>query len=133
MKTSYPASSDDFLKRKIVQMKQLYEHYDDTEAQHGVHTGIAYHTALNYDIVDIAMQWCDCKSEQECKYFIQTAVSNKSISIGDFTKAMMKIVAIAKEWITVFESIHKIDSLHLLSQIDNMILKFVMTSQSLYV
>ena len=59
------------------------------------------------------------------------------LSIGDFTKAMLKIVTIAKELIGVFETetllLNYIDTLQKLTLIESKILKYVMTYQSLYV
>jgi hypothetical protein len=84
--------------------------------------------ALNYDIVDESMEWCSCKTEEECKWFIQTKLADKSIQIGDFTKAMMKVATIAKELSEGPE-----EWLHKLSEIEGMVLKYIATSQSLYV
>ena len=67
------------------------------------------------------------------KDFIQGKISDKGISIGDFNKAMLKIVTISKEWIKVFEEIGEVSTVHKLSQIEGLILKYVTTSQSLYV
>jgi len=93
-------------------------------------TGISYSDALMFDIIDESMEWCDCVSEEECKLFIQTKLSEKEISVGDFTKAMMKISTIAKE---LSMSIENTELLFKLSQVDELILKYIATTQSLYV
>ena len=80
--------------------------------------------------------WTDCTTEQECKYFIQAVISEKGISVGDFTKAMMKIVTIAKELENVCETVfagEQVELLYKLRQIEGLVLKYVLTSQSLYV
>jgi len=79
------------------------------------------------------MQWCECTTETECKAFIQNDVYDKSISIGDFTKAMLKIVTISKEFMNVCEQLNLVELQHKLSQIEGMVLKYITTSQSLYV
>jgi len=79
------------------------------------------------------MQWCECNDETQCKSFIQNNVYNKSISVGDFTKAMLKIVTISKEFINVCEQLNLIELQHKLSKIEDMVLKYITTSQSLYV
>ena len=56
----------------------------------------------------------------------------KEISIGDFNKALLKIVTMAKELSNVCEEMGQIELLHKLGQIEPMILKYVTTSQSLY-
>ena len=79
------------------------------------------------------MKWCQCADETECRIFIEKEVKLYGISIGDFTKAMLKIVTITNEWMTIFETMGYIEILHKLSLIQGMILKYVTTSQSLYV
>jgi ABC-type antimicrobial peptide transport system permease subunit len=96
-------------------------------------TGIKYDDELIFDMIEFSMKWCDCNSETDCKYFIQNDVAYKSISIGDFTKAMLKIVTITKEMMNVCELIGKIDLMYKLSQIEGFVLKYITTSQSLYV
>ena len=77
--------------------------------------------------------WTDCTTEQECKYFIQAVISEKGISVGDFTKAMMKIVTIAKELENLCEMLEQVELMYKLRQIEGLVLKYVLTSQSLYV
>ena len=77
--------------------------------------------------------WCDCNTEEECKYFIQTKLSNREISLGDFTKAILKICVITKEFISICEMVGNMDMLFIMKQIEPLICKYVATSQSLYV
>jgi superfamily II RNA helicase len=130
---SVPITDDDFLKEKIRTVADMYHSYETREGDMQMRTGINYTESLQFDIIDLAMQWCDCSTEEECKRFIQNDVSNKSISIGDITKAMLKIATMAKEWINVFTLCGNIDALYKFSQIEPMILKYITTSQSLYV
>jgi superfamily II RNA helicase len=133
MKLSVSNTEDLFLKNKIENITRYYHHYNELEIDNEVNTGIKYDDALNYDIVDFSMKWCECQTEEDCKIFIQTDVADKEISIGDFTKAMLKIVTIAKELMNVCEIIGEVELLHKLNQIDGLVLKYVTTSQSLYV
>ena len=55
------------------------------------------------------------------------------ISIGDFTKAILKISTIGKEISSVCEDNGLVDLMHKLSQIDATILKYITTTQSLYI
>jgi hypothetical protein len=130
---SIPITDDPFLKDKILQLSKMYALYDAREGDMHMRTGINYADAIQFDIIDLAMQWCDCSTEEECKRFIQNDVNLKSISVGDITKAMLKIATIAKEWMNVFTLCGNLDTLHKLSQIEGMILKYITTSQSLYV
>ena len=128
--------------------------YDKVEQDLELYTGIYYDKLLMFDMIQYSMDWSgghspsttkfegskateelwtDCTTEQECKYFIQAVISEKGISVGDFTKAMMKIVTIAKELENVCEILEQIELLHKLRQIEGLVLKYVLTSQSLYV
>ena len=130
---SCPNTDDSFLKYRIQEISQEFQKYDDYEGDNNMITGIKYEGALQFDIIDISMKWCSCQSIEECKLFIQTDLAGKSISIGDFTKAMLKITTIVKEWMNVFEIIGNIEALHKFTGIEILLLKYITTSQSLYV
>jgi len=129
-KLSIPIIDDAFLKSRIEEVVGLYNKYGDDERDNDIRTGINYDDTLIFDIIEFSMQWCDCADELTCKQFIQ---SNVSISIGDFTKAMLKIVTISKEWMQVCEMLGQVEALHKLSKIEGLVLKYVATSQSLYI
>jgi len=132
-RSSVPLTDDMFLKSRINELSQLYNDFAGYECEYNLNTGICYEDALQYDIIDLTMAWCDCQSVDDCKLFIQTELAAKSISVGDFTKAMLKVVTIVKEWMNVFERIGNIEALHHFTGIDSMLLKYITTSQSLYV
>jgi hypothetical protein len=132
-RASIPLVDDRLLKQTIQDLKVRYESYESRENILDVRTGIRYENALIYDMIQYSMDWCDCTTEEECKYFIQSVISEKEISVGDFTKAMMKIVTVSKELMNVCELLGAIDLLYKLNQIEGMVLKYVLTSQSLYV
>jgi len=130
---SVPLIDDYLLKKTIQDLVVLYRSYEDKENLLDIRSGIRYESAMIFDMIQYSMDWCDCQTEEECKYFIQTVISEKEISIGDFTKAMMKIVTVAKELMNVCELLGAIDLMYKLNQIEGMVLKYVLTSQSLYV
>jgi superfamily II RNA helicase len=133
MRAGRPNCNDTFLNNKILALENVYHSYQDQELQVCLNTGIDYNEALCFDIIDFSMIWCDCATEYDCKSFIQNEVAECSISIGDFTKAMLKIVTIAKEFINICEATGNIELMHKLNQIECLVLKYVTTSQSLYV
>lgn len=106
---------------------------EELEQSMGVYTGICYQDMMTYDLVEEIGQWIECETEQQCKYFIQTVLAGRGISIGDFTKAVLKIATIAREFAEVCDKFGKISASHTLSKIDACILKYVTTCQSLYV
>ena len=74
-------------------------------------------------------QWIRATDKQACSRFLQTLLEECEIGAGDFVKIILKITAMKKELEKVVESV----SLQfVLSQIDELICKFVATSQSLY-
>jgi superfamily II RNA helicase len=130
---SRPRIDDAFLQHKILELLDVYQKYQDLETDVNVQTGIRYENALVFDMIEFSMEWASLESETDCKYFIQGKIADLGISIGDFNKAMLKIVTISKEWIKVFEDLGEVSIVHRLSQIEGMVLKYVTTSQSLYV
>ena len=132
-KIHIPKSKDDELENIIKKMQNMYLHIENIEQESQIRTGIQYEDALSFDMIDDSMEWCDCSSEIECKSFIQNNIADKGISVGDFTKGMLKIATIAKEIGAICEEYNQIDLLYKLNQIDYMVLKYITTSQSLYV
>jgi len=122
-----------FLTHKINELASVYQKFEDRENELDIRTGIRYEDALMFDMIDYSMTWSGFESKTDCKYFIQGKISERGISIGDFNKAMLKIVTISKEWIKAFEEIGMVSLVHKLTQIERLILKYVTTSQSLYV
>lgn len=130
---SRPIINDAFLQHKIMELRDVYQKYENRENDLDIRTGIRYEDAIMFDMIEYSMTWASFVSDTECKYFIQGTISERGISIGDFNKAMLKIVTISKEWIKVFEELGEISIVHKLTQIEGMVLKYVTTSQSLYV
>ena len=133
VQVSVPCNYDMFLRKKINELRQTYNHYQAIELEYDVRTGYRYEDALMYDIIDYTMEWCDCSSEIECKELLAKLNYNCDVSIGDFTKAMLKIATITRELMNVCEKINHVALLHKLSKIEGMVLKYITTCQSLYI
>jgi hypothetical protein len=69
-----------------------------------------------------------------CKVFIQGEIAGLGISIGDFVKVVLKIVALKKEVEKMLGAADDryLPALHALSQVETLVSKCVMTAQSLY-
>jgi superfamily II RNA helicase len=132
-KLGSPNCDDSMLKSTVNKLRDRYRRFQDVELEIGIETGMKYDDALIFDMIEFSMKWCDCASEIECKQFIQGDLAEKSISIGDFNKAMLKIVTVARELSSICETTGQIELLHKLSQVENLVLKYVTTSQSLYI
>ena len=132
-KRSLPKSNDMFLQTHTQELLDLCIVYADFETQYGLITGVDYSDLLNFNMTDLVVDWCKCTDEYSCKCFIQTQLAETGVSIGDFTKAILKISTIVNELISAAEIVGEIECLHKLSKIDMLILKYITTAQSLYV
>ena len=128
-----PRSRDSFLSFRLQELRDLYFRYSDIETNNEIYTGLDYTNPLTYDLVDEMMEWCELETEEQCKYFLQTRITgDKDISIGDFTKTCLKISAISKELSAVCEQMGFVELLYKLSKVDGLLLKYIATTQSLY-
>lgn len=137
MKISVPDTSDVLLRKLVVNYTDFleqYQEYSETQQITISNNGSESDLEIIYDLMDIMADWCRCSDESQCKIFIQTKLAEKNISIGDFTKAILKISTMTKEWMNVCEQ-HEgmLELLSKLGTIDAMILKYITTAQSLYV
>jgi superfamily II RNA helicase len=130
---SIPLTDCRIVKNSVNRIDELFRHYDFLESSRDVRTGLKYDDVIIYDIIDETMDWANCETAEECKYFIQTKLAEKSISIGDFVKALLKIATISRELSTICEEIGQIELLSKLNKVEGYLLKYVTTSQSLYV
>jgi hypothetical protein len=114
---------------------ELYEHYRDEEHTRGLCTGIVYDGAVQTTLVAPMMTWATLTTEPECQRFVQVDLVERGISLGDFSKAVLKISAIVKELTAMAESRGEaaLGFVNKMSQIDARILKYVVMNQSLYV
>lgn len=124
---------DYFLQDRLKELQEEYVKYETIEGERQLRTGIHYLDVITFDIIEESIKWCECNSEEECKAFISTELSKKDIGVGDFTKAMLKIATVAREWSVIPEIVENVDLSHKLSQVDTMVLKYIATNQSLYV
>jgi superfamily II RNA helicase len=127
---------DDLLLNDLLcQFNDAKEDLIGMESREGVvmaDSGLEQHC---YDIVDYVIKWCGCEDEAQCRGLIEQLAEDKGVSVGDFSKALLKISTISRELMAMCETV-KDDSLvelaHKLSKIDSLVLKYVVTNQSLY-
>jgi superfamily II RNA helicase len=124
-------SYDTFLNDRIRNFNKLCDSLINCEEQFHIYSGENL-ADFSYVIVDDVLEWCECENEAQCRILLQRLNAEKGISVGDFTKATLKISIVARELISVCENMGKIDLMNRLSKIDGLILKHVSTNQSLY-
>jgi superfamily II RNA helicase len=118
-----------FMNEKIKYFEKVRSELLVLEESHGIHMKDTGLDGLCYDLIDCMYAWCDCTNEAECKSVISEIEAN-GVSIGDFTKAILKISTLGRELMGTTTSC--VELAHKLSEIDKLILKYVATSQSLY-
>ena len=130
---SFLQEKDPFLPDRLTELQEEYAKYEKIEEDRELRTGMKYTDVLSFDIVEEAIKWCECETEEECKVFISCELSKKDIGVGDFTKAMLKIATVVREWLSIPEIEENVSLAYKLAQIDTMVLKYIATNQSLYV
>lgn len=120
--------------RKIANvMKYVSKSLDDLDEME-TKNRIVYRTSsdyeIQYDLIDILEKWCSATNEMECKQIIET---EKGIFIGEFVKGLLKINNIVIELQEVCELTNNVALLHTIQQIPPLIMKYIVTNQSLYV
>jgi len=128
-----PTSINYNILQKVEYITQQYEDFNDLEYTMRINSGMQYQDSLSYDMPDLVVGWCLCENEVDCKRYLQNNVADKTISAGDFTKALLKISTIVRELAGIAEKMNKIECLQKLTQVDSKILKYITTSQSLYI
>jgi superfamily II RNA helicase len=123
-----PKDSDPLVIKGIYILGGRLEEYARQELARGVYSP---EVTFTYDLVGVMGAWCACSTEQECKFFLQSSLFD--ISLGDFTKAVLKIVVIVKELKAVAELTGNLTFLTALNEVEPLVLKYVATNQSLYV
>jgi len=106
--------------------------YTLCESEKSLDTGITY-GSYNLDIYTYMEDWCNCETEMHCKGILKIMEGNKGISIGEFSKALLKISTIAKEIYNACYEKEEYDLCKKLLEVDGKIMKFIVTNQSLYV
>jgi superfamily II RNA helicase len=115
--------------------KRLLQAKEAKEAAESTRPGIEHieETVLQTRLSKPLMEWCSgCRTGEECRALLQTQVAEVGLSLGDFVKAVLKVVAAKKELESIAVEQGWVELQHLLSQVDERMLKFIMTNQSLY-
>ena len=111
-------------------MQERLDVYLKAEQDAFLITGANYD--ITYDLLPYVIQWCDSPDELTCKLIIQTVKDYVGIFIGEFVKALLKVNAIALEFERICELTQNIALLEKLREIPRLTLKYIATSQSLY-
>ena len=130
LKTLSPNAHSYPINKITMEIIKSLDYYEKLETTQQIDSGSSYE--INFDIQTEILDWCSCETEEECKKIIESIKLNKTISLGDFVKAILKINNIAKEMEKICELKNNIVLLEKIKQIPVLTLKYVVTNQSLY-
>jgi superfamily II RNA helicase len=88
---------------------------------------------IQFDLIPYVVRWLKADNEMECRTILSNMGENIGVFLGDFSKTLIKINNISNELFQVFTERNNIKLAHMVSQISERIMKFVVTNQSLYV
>ena len=77
--------------------------------------------------------WCAAETNEQCREIINNAYGYANLSTGDFIKAIMKIVKLSKEIASGAEATGNLRLVAVCDEVPRLLLKYLVTSQSLYV
>jgi superfamily II RNA helicase len=113
-------------------LKQLNILHTSIVNQASMRQIVAFEEEINYNMICIE-EWLYIDTEEDAIIFLNKIKCEYGLSVGDFSKAAMKIINISLEMTNVANYIHDIELAHKLSTIGTLIEKFIITNQSLYV
>ena len=130
LKLDFPPSImylDDVLECYNIHLKEQssYEEINDINIDNNKYI-------LNYDIIELVNEWCNSEDEIECKRVLEL-LNEKEIFTGEFVKALFTINNITNEMIFCYEYLNNVPVLEKLYSVQNKILKYIATNQSLYI
>jgi superfamily II RNA helicase len=121
---------NDKIKTTIKQIKKNLNKYYDIETSHQTNFTQSYD--IHYDMCEFMSKWCDAENEVQCKIIYEEA-KKYNIYVGEFIKAILKIVNITNELEKACVIQGNVKLLHCLSEIKGHVLKSIATNQSLYI
>jgi len=131
LKNYIPRTEDTTIKELIFKVKNKYNNYIEKETQLNINSGIEY--VFHYDLINYVDNWCYCENAEQCKELLHKLAEEKEVFLGEFVKALLKIANICSEFEKIAELIGNMSLLSKLKEIPIMIMKYVVTNQSLYV
>ena len=130
-RAEYPCSEYTEVKNCISEIYNAYQKQSNNELVNSFNTGIDY--SMHFDLINYAINWCECASDEDCKVLLQDMALEKEIFLGEFVKAILKINNIISEMEKIAELMGDMELLSTLKQVPLLTLKYVVTNQSLYI
>ena len=119
------------LEKQLDTLNTTYNKYHDIELKYTLNTGLEYE--IHYDLLPCIEEWIESSDEQSCAKVLRSLEMDKKIFVGEFVKALLKIHTVGLELEKIAEETNHIDLLVKLREIPNLLLKYVVNTQSLYI
>ena len=110
-------------------VQDYYQEMENLELTYRIDSTEEYE--IKYELVNLTLEWCGAATEGDCKQILQKS-KQIGISIGEFTKAILKINNIASEFEKVCTIQGNMKLLEAIKHIPQLTLKSIATNQSLY-
>ena len=115
--------------KTVKKVKHSLDYWYDIETKY--QTSFSQEYDIQYDMCEFMFQWCVAENEDKCINIYNNA-KQFNIYIGEFVKAILKIKNICKELEQACQIKENTGLLNKLSKIPELILKSIVTNQSLY-
>ena len=112
----------------INKMTTIHDKIINTSARYRI---IPFKDEINMNMLCVG-NWLDVENEEQALAFILT-LPQYGLQLGDFTKAVLKIVNIIPEMMKIAEITNNIEMLNKLNDVPSKLSKYFVTTQSLYV
>lgn len=119
------------LTRYLDVLDMIYNKYNDIEVKYELNTGLEYE--IHYDLIPYMEEWVLAEDENTCAKVLKKLEVEKGIFVGEFVKALLKIQTICLELEKIADDTNHMDLYIKLREIPERILKYVVTTQSLYI
>jgi superfamily II RNA helicase len=131
LKDYIPKIKDNTTKDILFKVRNMYDKFLVKETQLNINSGLDY--TFHFDLLNYLEKWCYSENVTDCKQILHELENDKGIFLGEFVKAILKITNIGNELEKLSEMTGNMSLLSKLKDIPNMLLKYVVTNQSLYV
>jgi len=121
--------ANDSIKNGVLTIKNFLDKYYDVETKYKTNFTDSY--SIHYDMCDFTYDWCQAEDELACKKIYEEA-KKYDIYVGDFVKAILKIVNICNEIEKCAIIQENVGLQHKLATVKDLVLKSIATNQSLY-
>jgi hypothetical protein len=116
----------------LEEAKGQLEKWEKKELKEGIHMEIENKEAMHYELLEGIKMWYASETTKETTETLEELEREKGISAGEFSKAMMKIIAMTKELTKVYELSSNESMKKKLIEIEKNVSKSLIRNETLY-